>query len=210
MLLLMMNDERQPDNPLSFAPCEMWRGGGKGGSSKGKQARKSGEETQRNISSFFSKPAAAPPPPGGAPALPEAADEEVVAFRVGLLSPATLDKAAGKRPLAQAEAQAPRAAAKRPRAPAGARAPPTAEELHQQFTSKLGAGLPSRLGGAHSDTPLVPSLKDYTRTHGPVDKLTPYELQILALKRAHPGILLMVECGYKVRDGVFAPLWRLV
>jgi DNA mismatch repair protein MSH3 len=37
------------------------------------------------------------------------------------------------------------------------------------------------------------------RDSGPAGPYTPFEKQVLQLKRAHPGLLLMIETGYKAR-----------
>jgi hypothetical protein len=80
-----------------------------------------------------------------------------------------------------------------PRAPAAPLTIPASDpERHAHFSERLSLGPPRRYGAAR-DTLLGAPMSAYGRDAGPGGPYTPLERQIVALKRAHPGILLMIE-----------------
>lgn len=81
-----------------------------------------------------------------------------------------------------------------PRAPLPASEPAQAREAMQQKLALVG----ERRGAvARAAQPIEPP--QLTGGGGEAPKLTPLEQQIVALKRQHPGILLCVEVGYKMK-----------
>jgi DNA mismatch repair protein MSH3 len=183
--------------------------GGKKAAASGKA---SSDKAQPAISSFFAtRPTqartqaqqATPPPP---------ADDDDDGDVVLVQSPA---KKPRLEPSPGCAANPPRdgieAAQPSPAAGGGAvnRAPPPpaispaqAAELHRRFVNKLGSQLQANAAAQRTvdaTVVLTASSPLYGPSSGPGGAYTPMERQILGLKRAHPGVLLMIEVGYKWR-----------
>ena len=73
----------------------------------------------------------------------------------------------------------------------------------------LGSG-PSEAGGSAAAAAAAP-IEPYAGGSAPQQKLTPLEQQIVDLKRKHPGVMLIVEIGYKAKlfgeDAVVGERW---
>jgi hypothetical protein len=172
--------------------------GSMSGKGKGKGKAPDSGVKSRNISSFFAK---APPP---TPAPRDAADVDDAATPA---KRARLDPANGASPLPADGGEVEDAATPMEVAPRAAPPSQPAQPLpplqipasdaarHAHFAEKLSLGPPRRNGAARDVLAGVP-LSEYGRDAGPAGPYTPLERQIVALKRAHPGVLLMVE----VRD----------
>jgi DNA mismatch repair protein MSH3 len=186
-------------------------------SGKGKGKAKEAPAGTKSISSFFAKkppPSAAAPPQADAPDAPSPAKRA----RVQHVSDASDAVTPPPLPLSAepSDAAAPRASAATgagdddemvdaqppprpqqrpaaPRAPAAPLAIPASDpERHAHFSERLSLG-PPRRNGAARDALLGAPMSAYGRDAGPGGPYTPLERQIVALKRAHPGILLMIE-----------------
>ncbi|KAL6770467.1 hypothetical protein ACKKBF_B31365 [Auxenochlorella protothecoides x Auxenochlorella symbiontica] len=68
--------------------------------------------------------------------------------------------------------------------------------LHDKFQRKLVSGQAATRGERAAEAKQSVTV---TGTPPPGAKLTPLEQQVTDLKRQHPGVLLVVECGYKFR-----------
>ncbi|KFM28546.1 DNA mismatch repair protein Msh3 [Auxenochlorella protothecoides] len=68
--------------------------------------------------------------------------------------------------------------------------------LHDRFQRKLVSGQAATRGERAAEAKQSVTV---TGTPPPGAKLTPLEQQVTDLKRQHPGVLLVVECGYKFR-----------
>jgi DNA mismatch repair protein MSH3 len=80
-----------------------------------------------------------------------------------------------------------------------ARIPASGAEQHERFQKKLLVQSFSRRGKQAMETSLKGE-EDGEEDEGPTTldtKETPLEKQVIALKKKHPGILLVVEVGYK-------------
>jgi hypothetical protein len=174
-------------------------------SGKGKGKAKAGDSAvkTRNISSFFrpAAPAAAPPPPCD-DADAEEPQEAPSPKRQRVAPPSDADAGGGEasgaggaddEDMPAARALSPPRAPRVPRAaPLPAEFPASDAARHAHFADKLSLG-PPRKNGAQRDSLVAAPPSAYGRDAGPGGPYTPLEKQIVALKRAHPGVLLMVE-----------------
>jgi DNA mismatch repair protein MSH3 len=154
--------------------------GNKGNKGKGKEPKEPAKpvEKPRSISSFFAK---APPKPAD----DGDGDAEQPAKRARVAeSPAA---AAAEEPMSVDDSPPPP-----PRALAPLPIPPTDAARHAHFAERLSLGVQTR-NGAQRDVLVGVPFSSYGRDAGPAGPYTPLEKQVVALKRANPGILLMVE-----------------
>jgi hypothetical protein len=168
------------------------------GKGKGKSRAPDSGVKSRTISSFFAK---APPP---TPVPRDAADVDDAATPA---KRARLEPASGTSPLPADGGEvevattpmevAPRAAPPSPPLPP-LEIPASDAARHSHFAEKLSLGLPRRNGAARDALVGVP-LSEYGRDAGPAGPYTPLERQIVALKRAHPGVLLLIEVRSSAR-----------
>ena len=149
-----------------------WANKGKGKAKASPEAAKPAAERQRNISSFFAKAPAKTPADADA--------EQTPAKR------ARVDAGAEATPAAEEAAATPRRAL--PPLPI----PPADASRHAHFAERLSLGVQTR-NGQQRDVLVGVPFSSYGRDAGPAGPYTPLEKQIVALKRANPGILLMVE-----------------
>jgi hypothetical protein len=180
-------------------------------SGKGKGKAKEAPAGTKSISSFFAKK-----PPAAAPPQADAPDAPSPAKRARVQHASDVSDAVTPPPPPPLSAEPPDAAAPpasaatgdddempdaplplRPQRPAAPPAAPLAfpasdPERHAHFSERLSLG-PPRRNGAARDALVGAPMSAYGRDAGPGGPYTPLERQIVALKRAHPGILLMVE-----------------
>ena len=156
-----------------------WANKGKGKAKASPEAPK--PAGQRNISTFFAKAPAAKPADGDA--------EQTPAKR------ARLDAVAEAPPAAEASAPPEPmsvVAASPPPPPRALPIPPSDAARHAHFAERLSLGVQTR-NGQQRDVLLGVPFSAYGRDAGPAGPYTPLEKQVVALKRANPGVLLMVE-----------------
>ena len=175
-----------------------------------KASGKASDKAQPAISSFFAtRPtqAAAGREAAQAPTPADDDDDGDVVFvqspaKKPRLEPSPGGAASPPREGGEAARPSPAAGGTANRVPPPAISPAQAAELHRRFVSKLGPQLQAnavaqRNGAAQEvltvDSPL------FGPSSGPGGAYTPMERQILGLKRSHPGVLLMIEVGYKWR-----------
>ena len=133
---------------------------------------------QRNISAFFAKA------PAAKAADDDDAEEQTPAKR------ARVEAVAEASPAAEAPEPMRVDAPPVPLAPLPIPASDAARHAH--FAERLSLGVQTRNGQQRDVLQGVP-FSEYGRDAGPAGPYTPLEKQIVALKRANPGILLMIE-----------------
>lgn len=190
-----------------------FRGRAKGQKSSQKGGQKGGQKGQQSITNFV---VASPSKPAASTASAAAEEEPHRPTKrqrtgSGNCGVAPIDEAGerfeddSQQPVEQQEqqregeqhnVQAAPASTGAPRRPisTAAKSPADKAALHRRL---LGSA-PSEAGGSAAAAAAAP-IEPGADGSGAQQKLTPLEQQIVALKRQHPGVMLIVEVGYKAK-----------